>query len=287
VGQYIVGDDGKAQEGLEVGDKVITYVGTYEITGVNEDGTYVTGEPDPTVNTSYMSDFQKQWIRDHPNGSGSDKTTGYAGNADEAYINEIYEKQRQITEAKLKAAYDQSVNTLNAEKAKLPGAYAAAKNETAGQSETQRANFNEYAAASGLNSGAGGQASLAFSNQLQGNLAALTQAQTDATAAIDLQLANLQTQYQTDLAQAFAEGNLAKVSALYNSYEKNRADMLLKQQTELDDKNQKYEADRNWALETAIRTGVYAGMAAYGWTPQQIANAEKLWQQQMATGGQI
>lgn len=263
-----VNPDGKAPPGLQVNDRVVTQGGVYVITGVNADGSYTsTTESDPPPETGGGEKGPINFI-----GGGSNSTV-------EDYINSIYDAQLRSAEAKLKAMYDQSVNTLNAEKAKLPGAYAAAKNQTAGQSETQRANFNEYAAASGLNSGAGGQASLAFSNQLQGNLAALTQAQTDATAAIDLQLANLQTQYQTDLAQAFAEGNLAKVSALYDNYEKNRADMLLKQQTELDDKNQKYEADRTWALETAIRTGDYSAMAAYDWTPQQIANAEKLWHQ--------
>jgi hypothetical protein len=219
--------------------------------------------------------------------SGSDSEGNYVdyrkSTADD-YINSIYDAQIKAAEAKLKAAYDQNVNTLNAEKAKIPGTYATAKNQTAGQSETQRANFNEYAAASGLNSGAGGQASLSFSNQLQGNLASLNQAQADAAANIDLQLANLQTQYQADLAQAFAEGNLAKISALYDNYQTNRANMMSMRQMELSMnkettlyKDQKLESEKAWALETSNWTGDYSGMAAYGWKPQQIASAEAEW----------
>jgi hypothetical protein len=212
-------------------------------------------------------------------GGGNSGSSIYDRDAED-YINDIYAAQMAETEAALKNAYDQNVNTLTAERERIPGTYAAAKNQTAANAETQRANFNEYAAASGLNSGAGGQADLAFSSQLQGNLAAINQAQSDALADIDLQLANLKTQYQSDLAGAFAEGNLDKVTSLYENYKTNKEMMISQSKEDLRNADSKFESARQWALDTGARTGDYSGMAAYGWTPNQIGNAERLWHKQ-------
>ena len=148
----------------------------------------------------------------------------------ESYIRQIYDQQIAANQAALENAYDLNVNTINAQRELLPETYQTAKNTTAAQAEIQKGNFNEYASAAGLSSGAGGQAQLSMSNALQGNLSALDKAQADALASLDLQMTNLSTQYQNDLAQAFAEGNLAKVAALYESYENSKAALMAQAQ---------------------------------------------------------
>jgi hypothetical protein len=87
-----------------------------------------------------------------------------SANSAEQYIKELYAAQQEAILQAYKTAYDANVNTLDAAAAKIPAQYQAARNRAAAQSEIQKANFNEYAAASGLNSGAGGQAMLAMSN---------------------------------------------------------------------------------------------------------------------------
>lgn len=53
----------------------------------------------------------------------------------------------------------------------IPQQYQDQRNAVAAQSERDRLRWNEYAAATGLGSGVNGQASLAFSTQLQNDLA--------------------------------------------------------------------------------------------------------------------
>ncbi len=205
--------------------------------------------------------------------AGASGSSGVNATAD-AYIQDIYDAQIAANQAALENAYELNVNTINAQKEALPGTYQAAKNETAAQAQIQKSNFNEYASAAGLSSGAGGQAQLSMSNALQGNLSSLDKAQADALAQLDLQLTNLTTQYQNDLALAFAEGNLAKVAALYESYQSNKAALIDQQQFDASNNNTLYSR----ALTTAQFTGIFDGMAAYGWTQEEIEAAEQNWQ---------
>ena len=60
-----VREDGKAPEGLKVGDKVVTGGGTYEITGVKADGSYSSSLVNNTTTRNYRGSY------DPPSGSGS------------------------------------------------------------------------------------------------------------------------------------------------------------------------------------------------------------------------
>ncbi len=188
----------------------------------------------------------------------------------EQMISDIYAQQRAASEAALAAAYDQNVNSINALKQTLPSSFQEARNKAAAQSDIQRVNFNEYAAANGLSSGTGGQAQLAFSNNLQDKLAHLDSDQSNAAAQLDLQLANLSAQYKSDIAKAIAEGDLKKALAQYDVY--------LKKQDDLIEQNQNKDQtayDRTFAA--AVKSGIYEGMAAFGWSEAQIDAAHNAW----------
>ncbi|NLT12873.1 MAG: hypothetical protein GXY05_00875 [Clostridiales bacterium] len=140
-----------------------------------------------------------------------------AGSAQQ-YIKEMYAARREAALQAFKSAYDDGMNALTATAAGLPKKYQAARNQAAAQSEIQRANFNEYAAAKGLGSGAGGQAMLAIGNQLQSDLSAIGSAEADALAGLELQRAQLSARYRNDIAKAIADGNLAEAAALYDDF---------------------------------------------------------------------
>jgi hypothetical protein len=207
-----------------------------------------------------------------------------SANSAEQYIKELYAARQEAILQAYKTAYDANVNTLDAAAAKIPAQYQAARNQAAAQSEIQKANFNEYAAASGLNSGAGGQAMLAMGNQLQGDLSGLGMAEADALSDLELQRTQIATQYQNDIAQAIADGKLEEASALYGEFV--RIDTALRDtaiaQAQLnlsayDINNEQYNTNRTEALQTAYSIGDFSGMAAYGWSPELIAAMEQQW----------
>lgn len=202
----------------------------------------------------------------------------------ESYINNWTDAQIAAAQQGLKTAYDENMNALNAAGEKIPALYETARNQTAAQSEVQRGNFNQYASASGLNSGAGGQAQLAIGNQLQGDLSGITQAEANAKAELELQRTQLATQYQNDIAQAVAGGKLQEANALYQEYIRIDDSIV---QTAITQENinanayginaNQYSVNRSAALDYASYTGDFSGMAAYHWTPQMIATAHQQW----------
>ncbi|MBQ2329753.1 MAG: hypothetical protein II387_03270, partial [Oscillospiraceae bacterium] len=77
---------------------------------------------------------------------------------------------------------------------------------------------NEYAAARGLNTGAGGQAELARGNVLAGNLNALNTEQAKQETEIDRAIAALKAQYQNAIAQAKADNDYQRLADLLTEY---------------------------------------------------------------------
>lgn len=152
------------------------------------------------------------------------------GNGLTDYLKDAYAKNLEANLAQLKSGYDTSLNNYNAEREKLPQQYDAARNDAAAQNEIARRNFQEAAVANGLNSGTAGQADLARSAVLQGNLSNISQQQASADANIQLQMDNLAAQYQAAIAQAKANNDSELAQALYNEYvrqDENRLKVLL------------------------------------------------------------
>lgn len=133
----------------------------------------------------------------------------------EAYINQLYDAQKEASLAALKSAYDENVLSLDQTAAKIPGQYQEARNQSSASNQIAKANFNEYASASGLNTGAAGQMQLSMANAEQGNQSALIKAEQEALQEVENQRVALRTNYQNSVAEAIATGNLERAQALY------------------------------------------------------------------------
>ena len=152
------------------------------------------------------------------------------------YIEAMNKAQQEAALSQLKAAYDKNVAAMDRAEADIAPKYQDARNQTAGSSELAKRQFAEYAAAQGLNSGAGAQAELARQNTLQGNLNQLNRGEADALADLALQRSQAESDYNNAIAKAQADGDYALASQLYQ--EKVRLDEALRemqiQQAQLD-----------------------------------------------------
>ena len=96
----------------------------------------------------------------------------------------------------------------------------------------------------GLNSGAGGQAALAMTNQNTANQNTINTQQANAVNDLDTTRLKISTAYQNDIAQAIAQGDTARAQALYQ--EAVRVDNGLVQQS----MSQADENYRYWATNS-------------------------------------
>lgn len=134
------------------------------------------------------------------------------------YLKDMYAQNLEAQLAGLKSSYDQNVAELQAEAEAIPKRYYEARNEAAAQNDLQREYFNELAAANGLNTGTAGQAALANSATLQGNLSSISEQEKDALSANALEQNKLAIAYQNAINQATASGNASLAQALYQEY---------------------------------------------------------------------
>ena len=131
------------------------------------------------------------------------------------YLKKQYAAQQQAALAELKSAYDTNISKLDEEAAAIPQQYETARNEMAAQNAIARKNFNEQAAATGLNTGTSGQAELARSSVYQRNLAGANVAEQNAQQALNRDRLSLQAQYENAIAATKAENDAALNNALY------------------------------------------------------------------------
>lgn len=197
-----------------------------------------------------------------------------------AYVDSLYEAQRRAALAALKSAYDQNVIDLDAQAAKIPQIYQTARNQTAAAAQQGQAAFDERAAAMGLNSGAGGQAALAMTNQNTANQNAINTQQADAVNNLDTTRLKVSAAYQNDIAQAIAQGDIARAQALYR--EAIRVDNGLVQQSmsQADENYRYWSTNQNQQLqmaETLAKFGDFSGYLAAGYTPQQVEYMKQVW----------
>lgn len=215
------------------------------------------------------------------------KATIQAPTAQDEYINAMYKAQRENALKALEGAYRQNVIDIDAQAAKIPAMYQGARNQTAATAEQERAAFNEYAAGSGLNSGAGGQADLAMRNQNASNMSAINQQEANAKNEFETARLKLQTQYQSDIAQAIAQGDLQKAQALYQEAVRVDEGMVAQSKAQADEnyrywaaqqeQQQQQYAIQKQKADTLAAYGDFSGYSALGYTPQQIAQMQDLW----------
>lgn len=132
-----------------------------------------------------------------------------------AYINAMYAANEQAARDNLRAEYENNLAQLDYQQGRLPETYNAAVDQANAQSTINRLNFNEAAAANGLNTGAGSQVRLSQNNALLNNVSAIRKAQADAQAELDLQRTQMEQQYQQAIREAVAKNDLERAQALY------------------------------------------------------------------------
>ena len=131
------------------------------------------------------------------------------------YIKAMYDASKKAQEEALRASYEKNTGALDYQQGKIAPTYDAAANNAGAQAAIHRANFNESANASGLNTGAGSQAELSMRNAEAANISAIRKAQADAQADLDYQRSQLTLEYQNAIREAIAKNELQKAQALY------------------------------------------------------------------------
>lgn len=131
------------------------------------------------------------------------------------YVKNMYDANLAANKAQLESDYNQNLSDLLSEEAKVGSTYYEQQRQAQAESDRNRQAFQEYANARGLNSGTGGQAELAQSNQLSANLNAIRQSEAEKRAEIERQRTLLGQQYQSAIQQAQADNDLARAKALY------------------------------------------------------------------------
>ena len=142
---------------------------------------------------------------------------------EEAYINDIYNKQKESTLRTLKSAYDSNVASIDTAKKALDTNAYEAKREAAGDAAITRQRLNEAFAANGLNTGAVGQANLALLNQKAANLNKIDLAKQQAQQEYDAQKAALMQAYQAEVKSAIQQNDAQRAQALYAAWKEQQA----------------------------------------------------------------
>jgi hypothetical protein len=215
-----------------------TTSGKYKVT-YDESGYAVKG-----TNTSHQL-FNDSGSGGGGGSSGGSHSRGGSVSDLSEYLNAMYAANTQAQLAALQSAYEQNLAGLQANAEKIPVTYQAARNEAASQNEIARQAFNEYANARGLNTGTSGQAALANSATLQGNLSDISTQESNALAENALQQQLLAVEYRNAAAQAQAQGNAQLAQALYSEYV--RQDDASMQLAQLAQEQANWEAQFNTA----------------------------------------
>lgn len=131
------------------------------------------------------------------------------------YLQQLSEGKKKRKKAALEEAYRQSLAAIEQAEGGLEGTYRAAANAAAGNAAVSQRNFDQYAAAGGLGSGAAGQARLAKTVALQSDLNKLEAGKAQDKSDLALQKTAARQEYQSGLAQADAEAEESLAQALY------------------------------------------------------------------------
>ena len=142
---------------------------------------------------------------------------------EEAYINNIYNKQKESTLRALKSAYDNNVSSIDTARKALDTNSYEAKREATGDAAITRQRLNEAFAANGLNTGAVGQANLALLNQKAANLNKIDLAKQQAQQEYDAQKAALMQTYQAEVKSAVQQNDAQRAQALYAAWKEQQA----------------------------------------------------------------
>lgn len=202
-------------------------------------------------------------------------------------VNNVYDAALEAAMAALNSAYDKSRLEAEALKEKLPAIYQQQANTVAANAAKDRMNFNEAAAASGLNVGTGSQAALAMNNALQNNLGSVRTAEANAMAEAERDLSLLYVEYQNAIAQAVADNEYERAAALLAEYQTQAQSVVdvAQAQAYLDLDTYQYNQgikDTQYSrlveqAETLASFGDFSGYLALGMTSDQVASMRAAW----------
>lgn len=140
----------------------------------------------------------------------------YAAEDRSDYINEIYDAARELSLEALEREYESEVTAFDYAAGQIPQQYREARNAAASGSALARQSVNEQFAASGLNTGAAGQARLSLAVAGQGTLAGLDRERARALSELELQRAQAESDYRRAVAEAITSSELERAQALYD-----------------------------------------------------------------------
>lgn len=135
------------------------------------------------------------------------------------YIKNTIAAQKEAAAKELEAAYQKNLAALDAQKSQTQQQYDTSRNQAQAAYEQDLRNYDEYAAASGLNSGANAQARLAYGNRRQGNLSSLSQREADALQTIAQNRTNTTNAYNANAASLGADYGAKEYDALYKAWQ--------------------------------------------------------------------
>ena len=214
-----------------------------------------------------------------------ENTRLYAGASQSDYINGVYDAQLEAQKQALESAYNQKEAEYSAAEAKIPAQYDAQRNALSAQNEIEKANFNEQAAASGLNVGAGSQARLSQSNAYQQGMTALGKAQADAAANLQLERTKAKTAYQDAIQQAIKDNDARRAQALYEEAQRiddNLVSNALNQANLDATRSSTNYAKMMETAQTLAQYGDFSGYLALGYSQDQVDAMRKVWEAQNA-----
>lgn len=203
--------------------------------------------------------------RESLSGLGDYKTP--TANSQEELIRKMYESNLASNKSQLESDYNQNLSDLGAEESKLGQIYYEQQRQAQAESDRNRQAFQEYANARGLNSGTGGQAELARSNQLSANLNALRQSEAEKRAEVERQRQLLGQQYQQAIQKAQADNDLNLAKALYE--EAVRVDESINSAAQAD-------ADRALQIFNMLNNTALSAAGAYASKSGDMSLYEKL-----------
>ncbi len=135
------------------------------------------------------------------------------------YIKNTMAAQKEAAAKELETAYQKNLAALDAQQRQTKQQYDESRNQAQAAYEQDLRNYDEYAAASGLNSGANAQARLAYGNKRQGNLSSLSQGEADALQTIAQNRTNTTNAYSANAASLAADYGAKEYDALYKAWQ--------------------------------------------------------------------
>lgn len=218
-------------------------------------------------------------------------------------INTYYDQYLDSQKLAQQNAYQSSMKAAEYEASKLPQQYKTQREALAADTEIARKNFQESAAARGLNVGAGSQYALSTNNQYLKNMTTLRQAEMQAMADVEEKRRQTTADYQNAVAEAISNGNLQRAKALYDEAVRVDESILSTARAQAQEnynawqsaytldrarkEDEQTEYNRNLdRAETLAQYGDFSGYLALGYSQSQVDAMRALWLQQMyGTGG--